>query len=69
MKGGEIGLPKCVSFHVANSTLLQAISHNHLSPYVKGRFHEQMPSELAPLATSVTHERVAVDFGDLIRRL
>jgi hypothetical protein len=49
--------------------LLQAIPHKHLSPCVKGRFYEQMQGKLAQLATSVTNEIVAVDFGDIIRRL
>jgi hypothetical protein len=48
--------------------LLQAIPHRQLSPCVKGRFYEQMQSKLAQLATSVTNEMVAVDFGDIIRR-
>jgi hypothetical protein len=49
--------------------LLQAIPHQQLSPCVKGRFYEQMQSKLDQLATSVTNEIVAVDFGDVMRRL
>jgi hypothetical protein len=49
--------------------LLQAIPYKQLSPCVKGRFYEQMQRKLDQLATSGTNEIVAVDFGDVMRRL
>jgi hypothetical protein len=49
--------------------LFQAIPQRQLSLCVKGRFYDQMQRKLDQLATSVSNEIVALDFGDIMRRL
>jgi len=68
----DMSLPPPASRSPLDQTLhrlVQAIPQRQLSPCVKGRFYDRMQRKLHQLATSVTNEIVALDFGDITRRL
>ena len=66
MKGGEVGLPKCVSFHVANSKrwLWHAIDHlsGQVLAYVFGRRKDEVFLKLKALLEPFGIKRYYTDY-------